>query len=82
MTWAPNGGRMSPSLDRNGQAYRAGIRRGDIITKIGDKQLDEKTSYYNALFSYLPGQSVSIEVVRGKTTLTVEVTLVEANSGG
>lgn len=69
-------------LDRNGPAYRAGIRAGDIITRIGDKQLGENISYYNALFSYAPGQNVTIEVVRGRTKLNVEVTLAEAISGG
>jgi serine protease Do len=69
-------------LDRNGPAYRAGIRSGDIITRIGDKQLGENVSYYNALFAYSPGQTVTVEVVREKNTITLNVTLAEMNSAG
>jgi serine protease Do len=69
-------------LDRTGPAYQAGARAGDIITKIGDKQLDEKTSYYNALFAYSPGQSVPIEILRGSNTITLNVTLAEMNPAG
>jgi len=68
------------SVDRNGPAYKAGIRAGDIITKIGDKQIGENVSYMNALFAYSPGQTIPIEVVRGKNTLTMNVTLAERKS--
>jgi len=64
-------------LDRSGPAARAGIHTDDIIIKIGDKQLDEKTSYNNALYSYSPGQSVPIEIIRGRTTITLKVVLAE-----
>ena len=66
-------------LDRSGPAAQAGIRTGDIITKVGDKQLDEKTSYYNALFTYSPGQSVPIEILRGKNVIILNVVLAEMN---
>jgi serine protease Do len=66
-------------LDRNGPAAQAGISTGDIITRIGDKQIDEKNSYYNALFTYSPGQSVPIEILRGKNVLTLIVVLAEMN---
>ena len=66
-------------LDRSGPAAQAGILTGDIITKIGDKQIDEKNSYYNALFNYSPSQSVPIEILRGKNVLTLNVVLAEMN---
>jgi len=64
-------------LDRSGPAAQAGIRTSDIITKIGDKQIDEKYSYYNALFTYSPSQSVPIEILRGKNVITLNVVLAE-----
>ena len=66
-------------LDGNGPAAQAGIRTGDIITRIGDKQIDEKISYYNALFTYSPGQSVPIEFLRGRNVITLNVVLAEMN---
>jgi serine protease Do len=66
-------------LDRSGPASQAGIRTGDIITRIGDKQIDEKVTYYNALFTYSPGQSVPVEISRGKNVITLNVVLAEMN---
>lgn len=62
-------------------AGQAGIQQGDIITQIGDIELDESHSYINALFSYQAGQKISITLVRDTQTLVVEVTLGEAQSG-
>jgi 2-alkenal reductase len=59
-------------------ASRAGLQEGDIITKIGNVALDESHSYVNALFEYKPGDQIPLEVVRGNSTLQVEVTLGEA----
>jgi serine protease Do len=62
----------------NSPAARANLQQGDIITKIGDVALDETHSYVNALFEFQPGDQVTLEVVRGKDTMNVQVTLGEA----
>lgn len=62
----------------NSPAARANLQQGDIITKIGDIALDETHSYVNALFEFQPGDQVALEVVRGKDTMNVQVTLGEA----
>lgn len=69
-------------VDSSGPAFQAGIRTGDIITRIGDKELGENVSYYNALFAYSPGQTVPVQVVRGRASLTFEVFLTESTSSG
>ena len=58
-------------------AERAGIQAGDIITRIGDKQLNENTQFINALFVYQPGERVEVEVVRGNEPVLLEAALVE-----
>ena len=63
---------------QNSPASEAGLWEGDIITKIGEVLLDETHSYVNTLFEFKPGDQVALEVVRGDQTLTVEVTLGEA----
>jgi 2-alkenal reductase len=64
----------------NGPAGEAGLRQGDIITKIGDVALDETHSYINTLYTYQPGDKVTLEVNRSGQTAQVQVTLGE--SGG
>jgi len=58
-----------------GPADRAGIREGDIITRIGDQAIDAEHPLDLALAGFAPGQTVDIEIIRGGETLTVTLTL-------
>jgi S1-C subfamily serine protease len=60
-------------------ASQAGLQEGDIITKIGDVTLDETHSYVNTLFTFKPGDQITLDVVRGTDNVQVKVTLGEAN---
>ena len=60
-------------------AEKAGLQQDDIITKVGDISLDETHSYVNALFTYKPGNNITIEYNRGGKTYQVQVTLGEAS---
>jgi 2-alkenal reductase len=66
-------------IGNNSPASRAGITTGDIILRIGNISLDEKTQFVNALFSYKPGDMVEVEFLRGKDYITVQVRLTELN---
>jgi S1-C subfamily serine protease len=59
-------------------ASQAGLQQGDIITKVGNVTLDATHSYIDALFTYKPGDQITLEVVRGNQTMQVQVTLGEA----
>jgi 2-alkenal reductase len=59
-------------------AEAGGVKPGDIITRLGDITLDADHSYINALFTYAPGDTVKLDVVRGNTKLTQTVTLGES----
>ena len=61
-------------------AGKAGFIPGDIITRIGDYALDQDTSFINALFNNQPGDSITIEIVRGSESIQISVTLGETNS--
>jgi len=67
-------------MSSSGPAARAGLRRGDIITRIGPVVIDEDTSYYNALFASQAGQTVELQYVRGSQAITTSVTLGEMTS--
>jgi serine protease Do len=61
-------------------AEKAGLQKGDIITRIGDMSIDETHSFINALFTYKPGDVVKLDVVRNGQHLQVQVTLGESQS--
>lgn len=63
----------------NSPASEANLQAGDIITRIGDVTLDETHSFLNTLFTYQPGDQVTIELMRDGETLEVQVTLAESN---
>lgn len=65
-------------LDADSPAARAGIRRGDIITKIGEQVLDDSHPYINALFAQAPGATIQLEIVRNRKTIQMPVTLGES----
>lgn len=58
-------------------AEEAGLRAGDIIQRINGVLLDDQHPYINTLFNYSPGETVTLEVVRGEQTLELEVRLGE-----
>ena len=61
-----------------GPASQAGIQRGDIITRIGGVALDETHSYVNTLFTFQPGDQVTLTLMRGGKEMQVQVALGEA----
>lgn len=60
-----------------GAADRAGIRSGDVITRLGDTDVTTITSLSEALASDKPGQKTKVTYVRDGAEKTVEVTLGE-----
>jgi S1-C subfamily serine protease len=78
-------GALVGGFDANGQpttgvqdgtpAATAGIKDGDIITKVGDKTIDEEHPLDAVLSQFSPGQSVPVEVLRDGKTVTLTVTL-------
>jgi len=59
-------------------ASKAGLQQADIITKVGDVALDETHSYVNTLFTFKPGDQVTLDVMRDGKDVQVQVTLGEA----
>jgi serine protease Do len=73
---APSAG--SAAVLPDSPAAKAGLREGDIITKVNDVTIDDKTNLTSTLFRYKVGDSVNLTVLRdGKTTI-VKATLAAA----
>lgn len=58
-------------------AEKAGLREGDIITKIGDAKIDKTHPLLSAISAYVPGDEVSVTYLRDGKEETVTVTLGE-----
>jgi 2-alkenal reductase len=65
-------------VSNNSPASDAGLQQGDIITKIGDVTLDETHAYVNTLFTFKPGDQVTLNVLRDGKEVQVQITLGEA----
>jgi serine protease Do len=61
----------------NDPAYRAGIKPGDIITKVDGKGVDTPNSLSRLIAALDPGAAASIEVVRDGKRQLISVPLIE-----
>lgn len=59
-------------------ADKAGIKRGDIITKVGGKDIADQGTLSNALSKFKVGDSVEFVVDRNGKSQTLKITLEEA----
>ncbi|MET8327930.1 trypsin-like peptidase domain-containing protein [Streptomyces sp. NPDC005181] len=64
-------------VTKGGAADEAGLRAGDIITKIGDTQITTIISLSEALAADKPGQKVTVTYLRNGAQKTADVTLGE-----
>ena len=61
-------------------AAEAGLRVNEIITRLGDFNITEDTTYLNALFLCQPGEEVEVEFYRGSQMMSVTITLAETTA--
>lgn len=64
----------------DGAAAKAGIQKGDIITRLGDEQINSEADLLGAIASHRPGDEVAVTFVRDGRPHTVEVTLKNKNN--
>ena len=83
-------GAYIPTADQIGQdpiisggpADKAGLKPGDVITKIGDQTIDQTNSLSALVNKHSVGDKVTLTIIRDGKTKTVDVTLSAAPSDG
>ncbi|MDP9862213.1 MULTISPECIES: S1C family serine protease [Streptosporangium] len=71
------GGALVSQVVEDSPAARAGIKQGDLITKINETVVEDGTTVVGAVRGFKPGQKVTVTYVRDGQTQTATVTLVE-----
>jgi serine protease Do len=70
------------SVEKGSRADRAGLRAGDVITRIGDQPVHDTSDFTSAMHSRSKGGSVSIGVIRDRKEQTLTLTLPERKESG
>ena len=79
---AKNGkGVLVRSVEKGSRAEKAGLRAGDVITRVGDQPVQDTSDFTHALHSHTAG-SVSVGVIRDKKEQTLTLTLPERKESG
>jgi putative serine protease PepD len=68
------------SVTSGGVADKAGLKAGDLITKLGDQQVTTADALIAAVRSHAPGDQVSVSYTRSGKSATVTVTLGSSDS--
>ncbi len=66
---------QSSAIVPGSPAAKAGLKDKDIITKVNDKAVDQNNGLSLLLSQFTPGEKITLSVLRGDNTITVEVTL-------
>jgi len=69
------------SVDKGSRAEKAGLRAGDVITRVGDQSVHDTSDFTHALHSQNAG-SVTLGVIRDKKEQTLTLTLPERKDSG
>ena len=74
-------GDNEPAVISGSPADKAGLKAGDVITKVNSIAINDNTSLTGALAQFQVGDKVTLTVIRGGKTISVSVTLGNAPTG-
>ncbi|QNQ81679.1 S1C family serine protease [Lactobacillus sp. PV012] len=68
-------GVLVASVTKNGTAAKAGIKAGDVITKVDNKNISDVASLHTVLYAHKVGDHVTVQVIRDGKNKDINVTL-------
>lgn len=69
------GGAVVADIPSDGPAAIAGMKKDDVVVRVGDAPVRNEQELRNAMLRYAPGETVDVEYLRGKEHRTAEVRL-------
>ncbi|GIJ23257.1 trypsin-like peptidase domain-containing protein [Micromonospora lutea] len=76
---APDGGALIGAVNPGSAAERAGLQQGDVVTRFGDKVINDSNDLVAAVQAGKVGDQVEVTYQRNGTEATATVTLAEAS---
>lgn len=70
-----DGGAVIEDLPNDGPAAIAGLKKGDIVTKVGDVAVANQQELRNSMLRYAPGQTVRVQYLRDGKESSADVRL-------
>lgn len=61
------------SIDKNSPASRAGLKVGDVVLKVDDREIKVSASFLRWVAEATPGETLNLEVKRGDQLLALDV---------
>ncbi len=74
-------GALIREVQADSPAAEAGLLADDIVTAVNGEPVDAERTLRDRLFAYEPGDTVTLDVLRGGETLQIDVTLGEPQPG-
>ncbi len=63
------------SVENGSDAEKAGLQKGDIVTKMGNKKISDSTHFKYMLYQYNIGDTVSLSIIRNDKEEEIKITL-------
>ncbi len=71
----PRGNRRQESVISDSPAAKAGLKEGDIITKINNDEINDKNSLTSLISKHAVGEEIELTIIRDGNEQTLQVTL-------
>ncbi|HEX8332940.1 MAG TPA: PDZ domain-containing protein [Segetibacter sp.] len=77
VTETSDGGAKITEVTKESGAEKAGLKKDDVITKVGDRKIDDPDDLVDAISNYKPNDKITLTYKRNNKEATATVTLTE-----